>query len=196
MTKNPAKFFANASEFRKWLEKNHTTARELWVGFYKKSTGKPSITWPESVDAALCFGWIDGLRKSIDETSYMNRFTPRNPRSTWSAVNIKRIEELTKQGLMHEAGLKVFRDRNPAKSDLYSYEQRQKIQLPENYLQQLRSNKKAWSFFQSQPPWYQRTVTYWIMSAKREETRMTRLVLLIDCSQRAAIIPPLKRAGK
>ncbi|HJZ11628.1 MAG TPA: YdeI/OmpD-associated family protein [Acidobacteriota bacterium] len=196
MIKEAPRFFATPSPFRRWLEKHHDTTRELWVGFYKKNTGKPSITWPESVDAALCFGWIDGLRKSIDESSYRIRFTPRNPRSTWSAVNIKRVAELTEQGLMYEAGLKVFRERNPAKSDLYSYERRREVQLSKKYQQQLRSDKQVWSFFQSQPPWYQRTTAYWIMSAKREKTQVMRLAILIDCSRRALRIPPLKSAAK
>jgi len=155
---NP-KFFASPSDFRKWLEANHDKAQELWVGFYKKDSGKPSITWPEAVDQLLCFGWIDGVRKRLDENSYTNRATPRRPRSNWSAINIKRVQELTKMGLMHPAGLQAFQARDPKKSGLYSFEQRPQ-KLDDKYEKKLRANKKAWEFFQAQPPWYQRTAVF------------------------------------
>src|SRR5947199_424834 len=139
-------FFQFPSEFRKWLEEHHDSTQELLVGFYKKSSGKPSITWPEAVDEALCFGWIDGQRKGIDATSYTIRFTPRKPRSTWSAVNVKRVGELAGLGLMRPAGLKAFEERTEEKSGIYAYEQ-ENARLDDAYEQQFRANKKAWDFF-------------------------------------------------
>ena len=176
-------FFESPSEFRDWLEENHDKEKELWVGFYKKGSDKPSITWPEAVDQALCFGWIDGIRKSIDESSYTNRFTPRRRDSTWSAVNIKRVGELTELGLMQPAGLKAFEERDEKKAQLYSYE-RAESKLDEAYERQFRQNERAWAFFESQAPWYRRTSTWWIMSAKKEETRLRRLAALIEASER------------
>lgn len=175
-------FFESPSAYRAWFEENHAHAKELWVGFYKKSTDKPSITWPEAVDQALCFGWIDGVRKSIDENSYKIRFTPRKPRSIWSSVNIKRVGELLELGLMQPAGLKVFEERDQKKSELYSYE-RQKALLDTEFEQKFRANTKAWEFFQSQAPSYQKTATWWVMSAKKEETRLKRLMTLIEDSE-------------
>ncbi|HEV2582449.1 MAG TPA: YdeI/OmpD-associated family protein [Ktedonobacteraceae bacterium] len=186
-------FFASPSELRAWFEQNHETTRELLVGFYKTSSGKPSITWPESVDQALCFGWIDGVRKSIDDTSYTIRFTPRKPRSNWSSVNIKRIGELIELGLVQPAGLKVFNERDQQKSGLYSYEQRKAIKLDPAYEEQLRANTKAWEYFQSRPPSYQQPAILWIMSAKQEETRLRRLATLIECSEQGRTISPLTR---
>ncbi|MDQ3930612.1 MAG: YdeI/OmpD-associated family protein [Chloroflexota bacterium] len=177
------KFFESPSEFRKWLDENHQTETELWVGFHKKGSGKPSITWPESVDQALCFGWIDGIRKSIDETSYMIRFTPRKRGSIWSAVNIKRVGELIELGLMQPAGLAAFEKRDEKKAQLYSYE-RTESKLDEAYERQFRDNQVAWSFFEAQAPWYRRTSSWWVMSAKKEETRQRRLSTLIAASER------------
>ena len=174
-------FFKAPSEFRKWLEHNHEQKTELWVGFHKKATGKPSLTWPESVDQVLCFGWIDGIRKRIDESSYKIRFTPRRPRSIWSAVNCKRIEELIQLKQVHPAGLEAFQARNEKRSGIYAYEQK-KHKFDQEYEKKFRSNKTAWAFFQSQAPWYQRVTTHWVMSAKREETRWKRLETLIQDS--------------
>ena len=143
-------FFATATEFRAWLEEHHGDTPELWVGFYKKSTGKPSITWPEAVDQALCFGWIDGLSKGIDDISYSIRFTPRKPRSTWSLVNIRRVEELSQMGLMRSAGLKAYEALDKERSGIYAYEQKEAAELDEAYSERFRSNKKAWDFFQAQ----------------------------------------------
>ena len=187
------KFFATLNDWRAWLEKNHAGNEELWVGFYKRDSGRPSITWPESVDGALCFGWIDGVRKSIDSASYMIRFTPRKPRSIWSAINIKRVGELQKLGMMHAAGLAAFEKRNGDRSAIYAYEQRKTAKLPPKFEKQFRTQTGAWNFFQSQPPWYQRTSTYWVISAKKEETRLKRLATLIDCSQHKRTIPSLTR---
>jgi uncharacterized protein YdeI (YjbR/CyaY-like superfamily) len=173
-------FFKSAADFRKWLETHHAAAQELWVGYYKKSTGKPTMTWPESVDQALCFGWIDGVRKSLDEISYTNRFTPRRRRSNWSAINIKRAQELIDQGLMQSAGLKAFQAREERRSEIYSYEQQGSDNLPEPYAQRLKKNKTAWAFFQAQPAGYRKKVSWWIVSAKKEETRLKRLDKLIE----------------
>jgi len=185
-------FFASSSELRQWLAEHHAETKELWVGFYKKSSGKPSITWPEAVDEALCFGWIDGVRKSIDDVSYTIRFTPRKPRSIWSAVNIKRAKELTRLGLMRQAGLKAFEKRAEEKSGIYAYEQKN-AELDDAYEQQFRANKKAWDFFQAQAPWYQRTATWWVISAKKEETRLRRLATLIEDSENGRTIAGLTR---
>ena len=187
------KFFPTLADWRAWLEKNHSKIDELWVGFYKRGSGRPSITWPESVDGALCFGWIDGVRKSIDATSYMIRFTPRKTRSNWSAINIRRVGGLKKLGLMHHAGLTAFEKRDEDRSAIYAYEQRKTAKLPPEFEKQFRKQIEAWEFFTSRPPWYQRTSTYWVISAKKEETRLKRLATLIDCSRHKRTIPSLTR---
>ncbi|PYK24811.1 MAG: bacteriocin-protection protein [Verrucomicrobia bacterium] len=173
------KFFRTHADFRTWLEKNHTTATELWVGFYKKDSGKPSITWPESVDQALCFGWIDGVRKRVDEISYQIRFTPRRRGSIWSATNIQRARELARQKQMRPIGLKAFAARIENKSGIYSYEQRNS-ELKQPYAKLLKKNKAAWNFFQTQPQSYRKMIGWWIISAKKEETRVARLATLIS----------------
>lgn len=190
----PAKatFFKSPAAFRQWLAQHHDKTQELWVGFYKKSSGKPSITWPESVDEALCFGWIDGVRKSLDEDSYTIRFTPRTRRSAWSNINIKRVGELTDLGRMQPSGLKAFEARDQKRSGTYSYEQRQR-KLDDTYESKLKASKQAWNFFQGQPPWYQRIASYWVMSAKKEETRLRRLATLIDDSAKGRTISPVLR---
>ncbi len=176
-------FFPTPADFRAWLQAHHDKFQELLVGFYKKDSGRPSITWPESVQVALCFGWIDGVRKSLNDTSYTIRFTPRKPTSTWSSININLVRKLTKQGLMHPAGLKAFAARNAKKSGIYSYEQRKNPKFTREQEKQFRANEVAWEFFRSQAPWYQRLTTYWVISAKREETKIKRLSLLIENSQ-------------
>jgi len=186
-------FFATPADFHAWLEKNHALHTELSVGFYKRASGRPSITWPESVDAALCYGWIDGVRNSIDATSYRIRFTPRKPTSTWSAINVKRVAELTKLGLMHEAGMKAFDARKGDKTGIYAYEQRKTAELPPAYAKKFRANRKAWVFFKKQPPWYQRTATYRVISAKQEATREKRLAELIRDSEAGLSIKELRR---
>jgi uncharacterized protein YdeI (YjbR/CyaY-like superfamily) len=186
-------FFADASELRNWLERNHATATELLVGFYKRGSRKGSITWRELVDEELCFGWIDGVRKGIDEVSYANRISPRAPRSTWSAVNIARAKELIRLGRMHPAGLRAFERRTDERSAIYSYEQRKIAKLGPGAERLFRANKKSWAFFQAQPPSYQRAATWWVISAKREETRQKRLATLIRDSQNARTIGPLSR---
>ena len=164
-------------------------------GFYKVGSVKPSITWPEAVDGALCFGWIDGVRRSLDETSYVIRFTPRRSRSVWSAINIKRVAELTKLGLMRSAGVQAFERRTGDRSEIYAYEQRMGAKLCAAYERKFRANKKAWKFFQSQPPWYRRTASWRVISAKKEETRLKRLAQLIDDSEHERAIPELRRTA-
>jgi uncharacterized protein YdeI (YjbR/CyaY-like superfamily) len=169
-----ATFFETQDEFRRWLEKHHQTEKELIVGFYKVNSGKPSMNWSQSVDQALCFGWIDGIRKSIDKESYSIRFTPRRSTSIWSAINIKKVEDLTNAGLMKPVGLEAFSLRKDNKSEIYSHEQ-EKIILDSNYEEQFRKDKTAWDFFMKQAPSYKRVITHWIMSAKQEKTRQSRL---------------------
>lgn len=185
-------FFATPAAFRQWLKKNHASVPELWVGFHKKGTDKPSITWPESVDQALCFGWIDGLRKSLGTESYMIRFTPRKLTSMWSAVNTRRAQELIRLGLMEGAGKKAFEGRDVKKTNRYSFE-RENVKLATAYERQFRANRGAWEFFQSQPPWYRRTATWWVVSAKQETTRQRRLATLISDSAVGKSIAPLRR---
>ena len=177
-------FFPSPSHFRKWLEQNHADVAELWVGFYRKDSGRRSITWPESVDEALCFGWIDGLRKRIDAESYKIRFTPRRTISRWSNVNIGRVEELTRAGRMRAAGTKAYQQRTPARSGSYSYENRKRAKLDKRAEKQIRSSPAAWKFFQAQTPSYRQVITWWVMSAKKEETRARRLAKLIEHSAR------------
>ena len=177
------RFFATPMDFRKWLKAHHESKRELWVGFYRKATGRPSITWPESVDEALCVGWIDGLRKTIDAESYKIRFTPRKKTSNWSAVNIARVKELTKQGRMKPAGLKAFELRKEEKSGIYAYENRKSAMLDAAAEKKFRSRRKAWDFFQRQPEGYRKLMTWWVISAKREETQKKRLEKLISESE-------------
>ena len=174
-------FFESPAAFREWLEKNHDKASELLVGFYKRDSGRPSITWPESVDQALCFGWIDGVRRRIDDVSYSIRFTPRKRGSNWSAINIGRATELTKLGLIRTAGSQAFEQRRDDRSRIYAYENAPRT-LSRADEKRFRSNKKAWKFFNDQPPSYSRVAIYWVMSAKKEETRARRLATLIDDS--------------
>ena len=186
-------FFAGAGDWRRWLEKNQAEARELLVGFYKKDSGKPSITWPESVDEALCFGWIDGVRRRIDEVSYSIRFTPRKSRSIWSSVNVKRVAELTSLGRVHESGRKAFAAREAGRSGIYSFEQ-ELVAFDPAQEEQLRANEVAWRFFQSQPAWYRRAATWWVISAKRQPTRDKRLATLIEDSAQGQTVSHLTRS--
>ena len=189
-------FFATSGEFRAWLPEHPADARELLVGFYKKGSGKPSITWPEAVDEALCFGWIDGVRRSIDDDSYSIRFTPRRARSTWSAVNIRRAQELEREGRMHPAGLAAFAARRDDESAVYSYEQRHEAALDDEQLREFRANEPAWAFFESQPRSYRKAAVWWIVSAKKEETKRRRLATLIEDSARGRRVPPLTPPGE
>ncbi|HEY2376369.1 MAG TPA: YdeI/OmpD-associated family protein [Gemmatimonadaceae bacterium] len=175
-------FFASPDDFRTWLMQHHEAAHELWVGFHKKHTGRPTLTWPESVDEALCFGWIDGVRKSVGREAYVIRFTPRKPRSIWSNVNIRKAKALVASGRMHPAGMRAFEARDSKKSGIYSFEQRKRARLAPSEEKQFRASKKAWAFFQSQPPGYQQLATWWVISAKRSETRAKRLATLVSDS--------------
>lgn len=175
-------FFETLADWRAWLKKNHDRASEVLVGFRKRSTGEPSITWKESVDGALAFGWIDGVRRTIDDKTYSIRFTPRKKGSIWSAINIKRVGELKEAGLMHAAGLATFDARDPAKANRYSFEQA-KIELPHEFERRFKADKRAWAFFEAQPPSYRRPALWWVVSAKQEATRERRLAALIEDSR-------------
>jgi uncharacterized protein YdeI (YjbR/CyaY-like superfamily) len=172
-------FFASPQEFRRWLEKHHAKETELWVGYHKTKTGKPSLTWPQSVDQALCYGWIDGLRKSLGEDAYMIRFSPRRAKSIWSAVNTKRAKELIAEGLMKPAGLEAFEAKDEKLTNKYSFERENAAFDPEHE-KLFRKNKSAWKWFSEQPPGYRKLATFWVSDAKRPETRARRLAELID----------------
>ena len=181
LTRTPT-FFDNHAEFRKWLEKNHDKETELFVGFYKVGSEKHNMTWSQSVDEALCFGWIDAVRKSIDDQSYLIRFTRRKPTSIWSNVNIKKIETLTAAGLMHTAGIEAFKFRTKHKSGIYAFE-KEEVKLSEEFQAKFMANKDAWSWFEKMPPSYKKQATHWIMEAKQELTRKNRLEELIRDSE-------------
>ncbi len=190
-----AKFFRTPDDWVCWLEKHHADSKELIVGFYKKGTGKPSIDWPQSVDGALCFGWIDGVRRGLDEESYSVRFTPRRPKSTWSAVNIARVAELTASGKMRPAGIAAFATRTEERSGIYAFEQKQ-VELSAAQELYFRKHETAWRFFQSKPPGYRRIAQWWVISAKREETKEKRLATLIEVSGQGRLLPQLERKPK
>lgn len=175
------RFFARPADFRKWLAKNHATETELIVGFYKRDSGKPSITWPESVVEALCYGWIDGVRHSYGDNAYTIRFTPRKPSSIWSAVNTKMANQLIKDGLMKPPGLAAFKRRDEKKTAVYAFEQKNPV-LPTELEKEFRANREAWKFFQTQPPGYRKLCMWFVISAKRDETRKKRLAELIEAS--------------
>ena len=188
-------FFAKPAEFRTWLKANHARADELWVGYHKRSTGIPSMTWPESVDQALCYGWIDGIRRTVDADRYANRFTPRRAGSTWSVVNTKRAHELIAIGEMRPAGRAAFEARDPAKTREYSFE-RDAASFTAEQERAFRADREAWLFFQAQPPSYRKTVTYWVVSARQEATRVKRLATLIADSAAGLRIAQLRREKK
>lgn len=192
VTDSSATFFESPAAFARWLRRNHRTSEELWVGYYKKGTGRPSITWPESVQEALCFGWIDGLRRTIDDESYKIRFTPRKPGSNWSRVNLRYVEELIAEGRMKSAGLRAYEARSAERSSVYTYEQ-DEARAEAQVASKVKKNRAAWAFFQTQPPWYRRTASRWVTSAKKEETRERRLATLIADSAAGRTIAPLTR---
>lgn len=185
--------FERPQDFRAWLEQHHDSQTELWVGYYKKGSGKPSMTWPESVDEALSFGWIDGIRKSIDAERYMIRFTPRRTRSIWSTVNIARVAALTEEGRMRPAGRKAFEARREDRSGIYSHEQRDQAKLEPKYEKRFRAKKKAWSSFEAMPKSYRQAAIRWVMTAKKEETRERRLAALMEDSTAGRAVPSLTR---
>ena len=186
-------FFPSTAEWRSWLEAHHDTETEVVVGFLKKATGRPSMTWSEAVDEAICFGWIDGVRHSHGPDAYSNRFTPRKPRSNWSNVNVAKVERLTAEGRMHPAGVAAFEKRDPARTGVYSFEQGDDG-LAE-YEAELRRDKKAWAWFESQAAGYRKQAAHWVRSAKREETRRSRLATLIADSRAGQRVKPLRRPG-
>jgi uncharacterized protein YdeI (YjbR/CyaY-like superfamily) len=187
-------FFKDRLKLRDWFRKNHKTKKELWVGYYKKHTKIPGIDWSESVDEAICFGWIDGIRKSIDEKSYKIRFIPRNPRSHWSKVNIEKAERLIKEKLMSPAGLELYNQRDEKRSKKASYEQKE-VKLKKEYEQKIKANKKAWKYYQTMAPSARKTSIHWVMSAKREETKLRRLGIFIKSCEKNEKIP-LMQIGK
>jgi uncharacterized protein YdeI (YjbR/CyaY-like superfamily) len=188
-------FFATPAHFREWLEEHHEAKTELLVGFYKKGTGRPSITWPESVDEALSFGWIDGVRRSLGEHAYTIRFTPRKTTSIWSAINVGRVAVLVKEGRMRPAGARAFAARTAERTGVYSFERNAAAKLSSDQEALLRKNRKAAAYFDAKPPWYRRAAIHWVISAKREETRDRRLAQLIADSAAGRSIAPLRRPG-
>jgi uncharacterized protein YdeI (YjbR/CyaY-like superfamily) len=187
----PPEFFATPADFAAWLERHHETSTELIVGFYRRGSGKPSITWPEAVEQALRFGWIDGVRRRLDDDSYTIRFTPRRPGSHWSAVSVARAQELIAQGVMRPAGVAAFERRRADRTAQATYEQATEARLDPEQERRLRADPRAWEFFSAQPPWYRRTAIHWVVRAKRSETRERRLARLIEDSAGGRRIPPL-----
>ncbi len=188
-------FFPTRESFHNWLSEHSSDTQELWLGYYKKESGKASITYPESVDEALCFGWIDGLRRALDAESYTARFTPRKPGSLWSPFNIKRVEELTTQGCMQPAGLAAYAARKEKIFGEFTYANRSE-NLAEPYAGILKQNAPAWEFYLSKPPSYRKVVNWWVVCAKKEETRLKRLAELIECCADGRLIPAMEKLNK
>lgn len=193
--KDRLRFFRSSDDFRRWLEKNHDKAVELWIGFYRKDSGKGGMTYHEALDEALCFGWIDGIRKKLDDVSFTNRFTPRKPRSIWSNVNIAHVERLTRTGRMHPSGTAAFKAKEDSRSGVYSFE-RETAELDPEMKRRFQRNKAAWTYFESAPPYYRRIAAWWIISARRNETREKRLAVLIQCSAKATRLPGFTPASR
>ena len=193
-TKPPAEpmHFATPADFRRWLARHHERETELWVGFHKKATGRPSITWPEAVDEALCVGWIDGIRRSLGDDRYMIRFTPRKPTSTWSAVNQRRMAVLITEGRVQPAGRAAWEKRKAERSGTYSYENRHAAALDAESERQFRANAAAWRWFERQPAGYRKTTIWWVISAKKPETRTRRLQQLIAHSAAGELLPAFR----
>jgi uncharacterized protein YdeI (YjbR/CyaY-like superfamily) len=186
--KDRLRFFRSGGELRKWLEKNHAKSDELWIGFYRKDSGKGGITYAEALDEALCYGWIDGIRKKLDDESFTTRFTPRKPKSIWSNVNIGHVARLTKEGRMQPPGIAAFSAKDSSRVGVYSFE-REVAELEPSMVKQFKRDPSAWKFFQSQPPYYRRVASWWVISAKRDETRADRLARLIAHSSRGERLP-------
>jgi uncharacterized protein YdeI (YjbR/CyaY-like superfamily) len=189
------RYMKSAAEFRRWLEAHHADTQEIWLGLHKKGSGLPSITYPEALDEALCFGWIDGVRKSLNETSYVQRFTPRRPRSVWSAVNLRHIQRLIEAGRMHPAGQKAYDERDPTKAGRYSFEQKESRLTPAME-KRFRKNRASWEFFQAQPPGYRKVCAWYVISAKKDETRQRRLERLITQHATGERLPILSPSAK
>lgn len=193
--KDQLRFFSSSAELRKWLEKNHADASEIWIGFYRKDSAKGGITYHEALDEALCFGWIDGIRKKLDDVSFTNRFTPRKPKSIWSNVNVAHVERLTREGKMRPAGMAAFDAKSASRTGIYTFE-RDHAELEPEMKRRFQNNKAAWKYFESAPPYYRKLATGWVTSAKREQTRERRLAELIDCSARATRLPQFTPASR
>ena len=176
-------FFETSAHFREWLEKHHEVKTELLVGYYKKGTGKPSITWPESVDEALCFGWIDGIRRTVSEEAYSIRFTPRRPNSVWSAVNVKKMEEQLQLGRVFPMGIAAYQKLNEDRSKIYCHERKAPAEFSVEHTSIFEQNEKAWAFFNNQPPYYKNLMKHWVISAKQEKTKISRLEKLMEASE-------------
>jgi uncharacterized protein YdeI (YjbR/CyaY-like superfamily) len=187
----PAIFFSSPADFRRWLEENHATARELWLGFYKKGARRAGLSYAEAVDEALCYGWIDGLTRRRDEEAYVQRFTPRRPGSNWSMVNIAKVEELRRDGRMRPAGIAAYEQRDPRRDGVYSYERR--AALPAELEARLRADEAAWAYWQAETPSYRRGAVGWVLEAKREQTRERRLAELIADSAGGRRIKPYRQ---
>ena len=185
------RYFATPEELRDWFDANHETADELWLGYYRKSTGRPSVDWSQAVDEALCVGWIDGVRRSLDGTSFVQRFTPRRKGSTWSAVNVAKVKALTDAGRMRAAGIAAFEARSAANAAIYSYEQAATAFTPEEEAR-FRAEPSAWTDWQARPPSYRRAVTHWVTSAKQAATRARRLDTLIADSVAGRKVGPMR----
>ncbi len=183
VNKSRLKFFKSGTDFRRWLEKNHSSADELWVGFYRKDSGKGGITYAQALDEALCYGWIDGIRKKLDDISFTTRFTPRKPNSVWSNVNVAHVSRLTQEGRMMPPGIAAYEKKTDARTGVYSFE-RETASLHPAMVREFRKNRQAWKFFEAQPPYYRRLAAWYVISAKRQETRDMRLKRLIDDSAR------------
>lgn len=190
-----AVYFESPAAFRAWLEAHHESAAELLVGYHKRHTGRPTMTWPESVDEALCFGWIDGIRRAVDAERYTIRFTPRRRHSVWSLINVRRVAALREEGRMRPAGLRAFEARRADKTGVASFERPLQILEPDE-LRQFKRNARAWAFWEAQPPGYRKTATHWVVSAKRPETRLKRLGVLIADAAAGLRIAPLRRPAK
>jgi uncharacterized protein YdeI (YjbR/CyaY-like superfamily) len=192
-------YFESPAAFRDWLEEHHERETEVWVGMWKKATGKQGMSWSQAVDEALCFGWIDGLAKRVDGERHRQRFTPRKPTSNWSAINIAKVATLREEGRMRPAGEAAFARRRADRSGVYSFEQRDEPRLEPEQQAQLEANPAAWAYFKSKPPSYRRQATWWVVSAKKPETRARRLATLIEDSAAGRPIkllaPAAKRAG-
>jgi uncharacterized protein YdeI (YjbR/CyaY-like superfamily) len=188
----PLKSFRSPAAFRAWLARHHGTAAELLLRCYKVAAAHRGVTYAQALDEALCYGWIDGVRRSVDDVSFSVRFTPRKPRSTWSRVNVAHVKRLLQAGRMAQSGLAAFEAREEERTGVYSFE-RKAMQLSPAYAKRLRADRAAWAYFEEEAPWYRRTTVYFVMSAKKEETRIRRLEMLIACSRRGVRIPPLKR---
>ena len=186
-------FFDGPGHFYSWLETHHAGESELWVGYYKKATGKQTMSWSQAVDQALCFGWIDGVLRRIDDETHMQRFTPRRPGSNWSKVNLEKMARLEAEGLVAPAGRRAFEARRADRTGIYSFERDEPAELPPEFAERLRAKSAANEYFEGRPPWYRRTCIHWVTSAKREETRLKRMDQLIECSEQGLDVPQFRR---